>query len=139
MTSSFSIFGWKDDRRSEVAIFTPWSFVHLAMGFLAASIAIAVKLKFSVGFAYWFLAHLLYETKDVYFSYFTKDGHPNSLVNSFGDQGIALAGFAFGFFIGVSIPQAAILTIVVFVVMVSPLTSPVGQPTTLVSSWFDRG
>lgn len=90
------------DYLDQPALVTPWSLVHFAFGMLSHSLAVyAGNILF--GFVCFFLAHLMYEVKDMFFAYVKEEedqqhAHTrkvNSFLNCVGDQLLACFGFLF--------------------------------------------
>lgn len=128
------------DSAREPALFTPWSMVHAAGGFAAATFLRALGLKFATAFAVLTVVHLLYEAKDAYFSYYLgqkQDSWPNSIV----DQALAMAGFLAGWRLGATPVAGVAALFAVFAFLASALWAPDGRSLALTPSqlWNSRG
>ena len=71
--STLKLYGWAEEEGKDV-VFTPWTLVHVAAGYVAKSVGVDI-VEFN-------LFHGLYECKDM----FLKQEVCNSVPNSVGDQ-----------------------------------------------------
>ena len=89
----------KDGKKTPSAL-TPFSFMHFLSGVAFALVVYGVfNVSYINSFITYFVIHLLYELKDIYYSYTLNDYsyiYDNSLLNSILDQTCGVIGFIVG-------------------------------------------
>lgn len=82
------------------SVLTPWSLVHFSAGIVAHLFLRKCGFGLYEQAVTWFAAGMIYESKDVYYSYVSANkltgALSDSFVNSMGDIGCNMAGFAVG-------------------------------------------
>jgi hypothetical protein len=111
------------DLVEEPAFITFWSYIHLLSGLaLFAGVSFVSKLSTGKEIVPWvailiaFGIHLLYESKDIYFSYIyeIKPKNSNSILNSLGDQLCATIGMFIGYIVlGTSCTNRELLAVLI--------------------------
>jgi uncharacterized membrane protein len=111
------------DLVDEPAFITFWSYIHLLSGLaLFISVSFVSKLLTEKELIPWvtiliaFCIHLLYESKDMYFSYISerKPKNSNSILNSLGDQLCATIGMLIGYIVlGTSCTSKEVLAVLI--------------------------
>ena len=81
--STLKLYGWAEEDGKDV-VFTPWSLVHVAAGYVARSVGVDI--------VEWNLFHGVYECKDM----ILKQEVSNSVPNSVGDQTAANLAYMVG-------------------------------------------
>lgn len=98
------LFNVKDELKSP-SIITPWSAIHFLSGIVGYTFMIKwlPTWSYQKGFWVFFALHTLYEMKDHYRTYIKHKvvRDENTLLNSIGDQAIAMLGFFFASKLGV--------------------------------------
>lgn len=122
------LLGMKDSKYNS-AILTPWTIIHVISGIMFA--VFSKNLDFKKSLFLFFVIHTIYELKDIYF----EDGQ-NSFANSIGDQLFAVTGFLIGWKLGMQ--KSILLSLVLFLVFLSPMFSKNGKWSNGLDIWWSR-
>lgn len=108
------------DSKQNPCIITPFTGIHFLSGAVANITLRKLNVSYMHSFTIWFVAHMLYELKDLHGSYVKKSDdyyHNHSLVNSISDQLFAVLGFIVGQSIPIDIfiPFLILFILIVFI------------------------
>lgn len=89
-------FGLIEQKGESPCLYTPWSFVHFVNGCAFAVIARRMKWSLTTQIAIWSALSVLYELKDIHFSY-VQGRCENSFPNAMADLTANALGFIVGY------------------------------------------
>lgn len=105
------------DSKQNPALITPFTGIHFLSGVAANFISRKINIPYYKAFIIWFLIHMFYEIKDLYYSYITKTGFDNSFINSVSDQVFGVLGFMIGQSLPIEIMKPFLFMFILIVVI----------------------